>query len=243
MRILRYRIAAVTLALISNDLTTHTKELIRHTRQALHLAKKLVIKKWADLTNLFAEIPISERVSMRKFTNRFAYAFIIVAFLTVASLAKTANASDEDLLKCANLLNQATAARYAEDWAAGIRIGKKLDEICDQPYDLVPASLNSLNRHQEALMAAEKCIDRDYTVTGCHIEKAIALGGLGRISDEVKALKTASSVVKTEKDSTSRMLYIGNSFDRELAAAKMNVFARQEVQINLRLAIIGNSIP
>lgn len=101
--------------------------------------------------------------------------------------------------RCAHATMQATAALVAEDWPAVEALSKKLLEICKNPlvssfdpraeahaHCTIATARSRRGMHALALSEADSGIAIDYAGPKCHLERAWALRGLGRV-DEARA--------------------------------------------------------
>ena len=105
---------------------------------------------------------------------------------------------------CNDYYDQFAAAISAEAWRQLARLAERYNRTCigvfgaaedSDGYEQIAFANVELDSFRAALPASEKCIAAYYANVGCHISKARALIGLGRMSDAQASLTTAQKII------------------------------------------------
>lgn len=90
---------------------------------------------------------------------------------------------------------------------------------------------------QAALSQSQECIKFDYLSLNCHVEKALAMNGLGLKSEAREVLKTANNVLAQLGPVADHELLIANRIKN---ASKQNDYLMRLRSANARISILKN---
>ena len=133
--------------------------------------------------------------------------FIVVAAASTKIRAEPTQRStrlDETRAQCIDNSAERTAALVARDWSQLIRLSKRNLNLCSSVYGpeqrsnlhaRIAVANSRMEKHREALDAADLCIRTYYPNTTCHLERVRAQTQLRRWKDAQATLEIARRLI------------------------------------------------